>query len=144
MKFSLVINSNTHPVRQSGIREIIAKPPPISTKASGNGACLFNSFSILLTGRDMYSAIIRHVICNYIENSVNFKCLQQYIPHAFTTGKNYITTQNMRNFSTWGTEVEIIAFAQILGFDVVVNLLNIMNLPLTDMITLTLVTTSSI
>ena len=28
MKFNLVINSNTHEVRQSGIRELIAKPPP--------------------------------------------------------------------------------------------------------------------
>ena len=72
MKLNLAITSNTHPVRQSGIREIITKYPPISTKDSGNGAYLSNSFSILLTGRDMYSAIIRHVTCNYIENPIEF------------------------------------------------------------------------
>ena len=33
MKFSLVINSKTHPVRQCGFREIVSKPLPISIKA---------------------------------------------------------------------------------------------------------------
>ena len=120
MTFSLVINSKTYPVRQSGFGEIISKPPPISIRAHDNGACLFNSFSILLSGRDMYSAIIRHVISIYIENPVKFTVLQLYIPQAFIAGKNYIAAKNMRIFSTWGTEVEIIAFAQISGFDVIV------------------------
>ena len=119
-KFSLVINSKTHPVRQSGFGEIISQPPPISIKACGDGACLFNSFSILLTGRDTYSAIIRHVMCNYIDNPVKFKALQVYIPQIYKSGKEYTQNKNMQSFATWGTEVEIIVFAQIPGFDVLV------------------------
>ena len=33
-------------------------------------------------------------------------------------GKKYTTSTRMRNFTTWGTELEIIAFAQLSGFDV--------------------------
>ena len=118
LKFSLVINSHSHPVWHSGAGLILSKPPQITIQAQGNGACLFNSFSLLLSGRDTYSAIIRHVICNYIANPVKYSALEAYIPSVFKSGKQYVQERNMRNFTTWGTEVEIIAFAQISGFDV--------------------------
>ena len=38
----------------------------------------------------------------------------------FKSGKEYVTVSNMRNYHAWGTEVEILAFAQIAGFHVVV------------------------
>ena len=120
LKFSLVINSQTHPLRHSGFGQITSKPPPISIKARSDGACLFNTFSILLSGHDTYSAIIQNVICNYIANPVKFSLLQTYKPLSYKTGNDYIAAKNMRNFSTWGTKVELIAFAQILGFDVIV------------------------
>ena len=44
--------------------------------------------------------------------------MQPYIPDAFKTGKEYVTARNMCMFSTWGTEVEVVAFAQLSGFDV--------------------------
>ena len=45
-------------------------PPYIHTEAKADGSCLFNSVSILLTGSETYSAIIHHVVCNYISNPV--------------------------------------------------------------------------
>ena len=66
LKFSLVVNAQTHRLRYSGFSQIISKPPPISIRAKSDGACLFHMFLILLSGCDTYSAIIRHVICNYI------------------------------------------------------------------------------
>ena len=92
----------------------------ITQSAKPNGACLFNSFSLQLCGRDTYSAIIRHVVCNYISNPVKYKWLKAYLPTRFTSGREYVNTSNMHNFSTWGTEVEIIALAQISGFDIYV------------------------
>ena len=77
LKFNLMMNSKSHPVRCSSFVEIISKPPPILVKSKPDGACLFNSLSILLTGRDTYSAIIRHVICNYIDNPVKYGKLKQ-------------------------------------------------------------------
>ena len=92
----------------------------ITQSAKPNGACLFNSFSLQLCGRDTYSAIIRHVVCNYISNPVKHKWLQAYLPTKFTSGWEYIKASNMHNFSTWGTEVEIIALAQLSGHDIYV------------------------
>ena len=73
-----------------------------------------------MTGIDTYSAIIHHVVCNYISNPVKYKWLQAYIPSNFKSGKDYIIASNMRNFSTWGTEVEIITLAKISRFDMYV------------------------
>ena len=99
-------------------------PPLITQSAKANGACLFNSFSMLLAGRDTYSAIIHHVVYNYISNPVKYKWLQAYILPKFKSGKDYIVASNMHNFTAWGTEVEIIALAQISGFDIYVYTMN--------------------
>ena len=64
--------------------------------------------------------IIHHIMYNYISNPVKYKWLQVYIPPQFKSGKDYIISNAMHNFSTWGTEVEIIAMAQISGFDIYV------------------------
>ena len=58
MNFSLVIKPKSHPVRNFGVGKEMASPPPILIRAVGNGACLFNAFSLLLCGQDTYSAII--------------------------------------------------------------------------------------
>ena len=95
LKFSLVINGHSHPVKYSGIRSPCPCPPMITQSAHGDGACLFNSFSMLLSGRDTYSTIIRHVACNYISNPVKHKWLQAYLPSHFKNGKDYIQGTNM-------------------------------------------------
>ena len=118
LKFSLVINPKLHPVKHIGIGEVMSHPPTVTNPAKLNGACLFNSFSMLLTGHDIYSAIIRHVLCDYISNPVKYKILQPYIPDEFKSGQEYVTAKNMCTFSTWRTEVEIMALAQLSGFDV--------------------------
>ena len=86
MKFNLVINGKSHPVNFSGLGNFCPCPPTIHHKAKANGACLFNAFSMLLTGRDMYSAIIGHVTCNYIANPIKFKNLRAYLPTQFKCG----------------------------------------------------------
>ena len=80
IKFSLVINSKSHPVTNFGIGKVMSNPPTVSISACANGACLFNSFSLLLTGRDTYNAIIRHVLCNYICNPIK-QILIPIFPH---------------------------------------------------------------
>ena len=46
LKFSLVINTKSHPVMYCGIGGKISSPPTVTVLAQGNGACLFNSFSL--------------------------------------------------------------------------------------------------
>ena len=79
---------------------------------------------MLLAGRDTYITIIWHVVCNYISNPVKYKWLQAYILPKFKSGKDYIVASNMHNFTARGTEVEIIALAQISGFDIYVYTMN--------------------
>ena len=43
-----------------------------------------------------------------------------YIPSIYKTGKEYIVTSNMCNYHSWGTGVEIMALAQLSGFDFMV------------------------
>ena len=61
LKFNLVITGTSHPVTYTGVVKLLSSTPVITRSALGNGACLFNSFSMLLTGRDTYSAIIHHI-----------------------------------------------------------------------------------
>ena len=58
LKFSLVISGDTHPVVNKGVGMLMKTPPTLTIKACGNGACLFNTFALLLCGRDTYSTII--------------------------------------------------------------------------------------
>ena len=95
LKFNLLLSTQTHKVNHFGIGEKLANPLIPFVKATANRACLFNTFSLLLTGRDTYSAIIRHVLCNYIENPVHFNHLQQYIPETYKSGKEYIVNTRM-------------------------------------------------
>ena len=120
MQFNLVIHGNTHPVNHYGVDQLLKSPPTVTISMKGDGMCLFNSLSLLLTDHNTYNAIIRHVICNYIDNPIKYAFLKQYIPERFKSGKEYTVTSRMHTYTTWGTEVEIIAFAQLSGFDVMV------------------------
>ena len=102
MKFNLVISEKSHKVEDRGVGNLCASPPVITLLAQGNGACLFNSFSMLLTGRDTFSVIIHHVVCNYISNPVKYKWLKAYIPSQFKSGKEYIIASSMCNFTNLG------------------------------------------
>ena len=118
MKLNFVFNIEKHKVIVDGVGTVLKNPPVIFHKALGNGACLFNSFSILLTGWDIYNAIICHVICNYVCNLVKYANIKSYLPSRYKSRRKYISGLNMRHFNTWGTEIEIAAFAQLTGFDV--------------------------
>ena len=92
---------------------------PIITKwATGNGACLFNSFSLLLSGKELYNTFIRHAVCNYICEPRNWDKIKHFIPD-YKCGKDYINTISMCRNVTWGTEVKIICVAQMSSVDVV-------------------------
>ena len=107
LKFNLVLRPLDTDLNYSGVGTNCKSPPSIKINAQGDGACLFHSMSILLSGKDMYSAIIRHVVCNYISNPLKYAGLKMYIPTCYKSGREYVTCSQMCNFKTWGTEVEI-------------------------------------
>ena len=120
LKLSLVLNLKEHKVNMEGNDTILNNPPTVTEKSRGDGACLFNTFSLLLSGRQTYNAIIRHVICNYIANPLKYGSIKSYLPTRYKNGREYVMASNMRQFNVWGTEVEIVSFAQITGHDVYV------------------------
>lgn len=95
-------------------------PPKEFRLAKPDGACLFNSISILLCGDDRFAQIIRHAVCTYLCDERNHPYIEQHIRPEYIDGKTYVLRSNMRLWNTWGTDREIIAIAQMTGFDVVV------------------------
>ena len=76
MKFKLVIKPQSSDLKYLGIGNACKSPPIITIYSHGDGTYLFNIISILMTGRDTYSAIIRHVVCNNITNPVKYGLLK--------------------------------------------------------------------
>ena len=88
--------------------------------SSPDGACLFHSLSYLLTKRENYDLLIRKVLCDYIGNPENWHRIRPHVPRTFRSGKHYLNSTNMKNSEVWGTDVEILSFAQMVQTDVVV------------------------
>ena len=89
-KFYIKLRPSDHTIHFKGIGLVFKHRPVVTIAAKPNGACLFNSMSLLLCGTDMYSQIIRHVICNYISQPQNYSKLQQHIPQQYSSGKDFV------------------------------------------------------
>ena len=99
---------------------VIKHRPVVTIAAKPNGACLFNSMSLLLCGTDVYSQIIRHVICNYISAPENYSKLNEHIPLQYSREEDYVEKKNMHDSYVWGTDLEVFVFCLITGHDVYV------------------------
>ena len=120
VKFFLVLNPSDHALKYSGISKVFHNEPVVTISAKLDGYFLLNTFSILLAGRETYSTVIWHAICQYISSPVNEPKIKPYIPCQYKNGNDYVKCTNMHYFTTWGTEVEIVAFAQMTSHDVIV------------------------
>ena len=85
----------------------------------GDGNCFFRMISYLLLGVDDKHDIIRASIVEYIVNPDNLVGLRSYIPQEFSTGEEYVKAKQMHLSTTWATEMELFACAQLSGKDVV-------------------------
>ena len=76
----------------------------------GDGNCFFRTMSYLLLGvEDQHDMV----------NPDNLARLRSYIPQEFNTGNEYVKATQMNLPTTWATEVELFACAQLSGKDVV-------------------------
>ena len=85
----------------------------------GDGNCFFRMISYLLLGIEDTHDIIRASIVEYIVNPDNSAKLRSYIPQEFSTGDEYVKATQMNLPTTWATEVELFACAQLSGKDAV-------------------------
>jgi hypothetical protein len=90
---------------------------PKTEKVQGDGNCFFYSLSRVLTGNDNNHFAIRSRICDYIQ--ANWATIAPFVDaNKYKNGAGYVAATKMRLLATWGTWVEIFAFAQLTKFDV--------------------------
>ena len=88
----------------------------------GNGACLFNCFSFVLSETENYASEIRQLICDKLL-TMNFKQNHFVLPDDTTfavDATSYLTQSNMRCENTFGGPLEIVVFCEITSLDVLV------------------------
>ena len=84
------IHSDDRNVMFNGVRREFIRYPVHTITASGDGSYLFNSISLFLTGKEYFSVIIHHVICNYISFEDNKDRLALQIPSKYKNRKSIL------------------------------------------------------
>ena len=119
---------DVHVGRKSGLRQVrltytgeglICSDNFIQHNVLGDGNCFFKAISYLLLGQEVKHDVIRARIIDYIMDPNNFDKLRSYIPQHYPSGEAYIQGETMADLTTWATEVELFACAQLSGKDIV-------------------------
>ena len=114
--------------RKSGLRQVklpftgeglICSDNFIEHNILGDGNCFFRSISYLLLGQEVKHDVIRASIIEYIMDPNNYDKLRSYIPQHYPSGEEYIQGEALAHLTTWATEVELFACAQLSDKDVV-------------------------
>ena len=117
-----------HIGRKSGLKQVklyytgeslICSDNFIQHNVLGDGNCFFRAISYLLLGQEVKHDVIRARIIDYIMDQNNFDKLRSYIPQHYPSGEAYIQGKAMADLTTWATEVELFACAQLCGKDIV-------------------------
>ena len=116
-----------HVGRKSGLRPVkltytgeglICSDNFIEHNILGDGNCFFRTISYLLLGQEVKHDVIRARIVDYIMDPNNIDKLRSYIPQHYPSGEAYIQGEAMGDLTTWATEVELLACAQLSGKDI--------------------------
>lgn len=92
------------------------KPPDTRTirRITGDGNCLFRSFSYIITGSEDQHLAICLIIVNHMLTIAHL-LLGTHIPNRYDAVEGYISDTKMDQDSTWGTEVEMFTLAHLLN-----------------------------
>ncbi len=82
---------------------------------TGDGNCLFRSFSYIITGRQNYHSLIRRRI------ALHMKTIESALfAHIGSSVDEYLLRTKMRNDGVWGTDIEILTAASLFCTDIYV------------------------
>ncbi|CAC5396519.1 unnamed protein product [Mytilus coruscus] len=91
--------------------------PPTATKTiTGDGNCLFRAISYALSNRQEYFGTIRKTIVDHLMR--NAEMFKSFLQPRFKTVDDHIQTLRMEESNVWGTELEILACADLLKTDI--------------------------
>ncbi|KAK4048553.1 hypothetical protein OIV83_004721 [Microbotryomycetes sp. JL201] len=79
----------------------------------GDGNCLFRALSDQLTGNEASHALIRHKVCEYLEQ--NADRYSPYVDSDAVPGGFKGHVASMRQLGTYGTDIELTAFSHLFG-----------------------------
>ena len=86
----------------------ISAEPVKLVNMQGDGNCLFRAFSFVISGVQSYHRKIREKLVTFMEeNACLFKGLEN------TSMQHYLSMSKMKDLGTWGSELEILAFASL-------------------------------
>ena len=91
--------------------KMLARPPKVRT-VKGDGNCFFRAMAVGITGWEVGHLKICQLVCDYI------KSFGPYTREC--EGKLYLNQTKMKTSTTYATDVEIMAAAQICGVDIYV------------------------
>ncbi|CAC5388038.1 unnamed protein product [Mytilus coruscus] len=91
--------------------------PPVACKTiTGDGNCLFRAISYSLSNRQEYFGNVRRAIVDHLMR--NAEVFKSFLQQRFKTVEEHIQTLKMEENNTWGTELEILACADLLKTDI--------------------------
>ncbi|CAC5380579.1 unnamed protein product [Mytilus coruscus] len=91
--------------------------PPIACKTiTGDGNRLFRAISYSLSSRQEYFGNVRRAIVDHLMR--NAEIFRSFLQPRFKTVEEHIQTLKMVENNTWGTELEILACADLLKTDI--------------------------
>ncbi|CAG2237476.1 unnamed protein product [Mytilus edulis] len=116
-KLCLIVKIPTKHIHKQITNTIFDMGPPSTTKSiTGDGNCLFRAISYALSNRqEFYGNIRKAIVDHLIRNAEMFK---SFLQPRFKTVKEHIHSLQMKENNVWGTELEIIACADLLKTDI--------------------------
>ena len=103
----------------TGILRICKGLPSRVQEIEGNGNCLFNSMSYVLSSYEKFNWKIRQKLCDHIEENWKKVARLGGILNKYESGKEYLVDKKMRVDKKWGGSIEMCALACLTGYDVV-------------------------
>lgn len=97
-----------------GSRNTILTKPSRLLRVIGDGNCLFRCMSYVLTGSQDHQMQVRSRVCSHMHSIANL--VLTHISHDST--HNYIADKKMNINGVWGTDVEVLTFANMCNVNV--------------------------
>ena len=98
-------------LKHQNLGELLSQRNPKVKSILGDGNCLFRALSVAVTGWETAHLTFRQLVCEHIS---------EVGPYTGTDAQTYLEDTKMKSLKVYGTDVEIMAAAQILGCDIYV------------------------
>lgn len=88
-------------------------------ECTSDGNCLFNAISVAISGSEQSSSLLRHLICDHFVNHKDeFLGLSDVKSVNRYTAKMGLPCGNPEDRTRWGTDFELVLFANLLATDI--------------------------